>query len=138
MDDGERIARMPRDVAPEAVQLAYQICVQGRADLALAPDEATGFTMTLLRLLAFEPAGGAAAATGDDESRASASRATRPSGDGEPADRAGSAGDADDAVRVRSTGIDARGRAAGTPLAPAEPGSHCRPIPRRGRRSSLA
>jgi len=40
------------------VQLAYQICVQGRADLALAPDEATGFVMTLLRLLAFEPAGG--------------------------------------------------------------------------------
>ena len=44
---------------PEAVQLAYQICAQGRADLALAPDEATGFSMTLLRLLAFEPAGDA-------------------------------------------------------------------------------
>jgi DNA polymerase-3 subunit gamma/tau len=40
------------------VQLAYQICVQGRADLPLAPDEATGFSMTLLRLLAFEPGGG--------------------------------------------------------------------------------
>ena len=39
----------------KTVQLAYQICVQGRADLALAPDEATGFSMTLLRLLAFEP-----------------------------------------------------------------------------------
>ncbi len=42
--------------APKVVQLAYQICVQGRADLALAPDEPTGFAMTLLRLLAFEPA----------------------------------------------------------------------------------
>ena len=41
----------------ESVQLAYQICVQGRADLALAPDEPTGFAMTLLRLLAFEPRG---------------------------------------------------------------------------------
>ena len=41
----------------ETVQLAYQICVQGRADLSLAPDEATGFSMTLLRLLAFEPGG---------------------------------------------------------------------------------
>jgi DNA polymerase-3 subunit gamma/tau len=50
-------------MSPEAVQLAYQICVQGRADLALAPDEATGFSMTLLRLLAFEPAGGGVAAT---------------------------------------------------------------------------
>src|SRR4029077_8399431 len=38
----------------------YQICVQGRADLPLAPDEATGFSMTLLRLLAFEPARGVA------------------------------------------------------------------------------
>ena len=46
-------------LSPEAVQLAYQICVQGRADLPLAPDEATGFSMTLLRLLAFEPASGA-------------------------------------------------------------------------------
>jgi DNA polymerase-3 subunit gamma/tau len=42
--------------SPESVQLAYQICAQGRADLALAPDEETGFAMTLLRLLAFEPA----------------------------------------------------------------------------------
>ncbi|MGH8850047.1 MAG: DNA polymerase III subunit gamma/tau C-terminal domain-containing protein, partial [Casimicrobiaceae bacterium] len=30
----------------------------GRADLALAPDEQTGFAMTLLRLLAFEPGAG--------------------------------------------------------------------------------
>jgi len=43
-------------MSPESVQLAYQICVQGRSDLALAPDEATGFAMTLLRLRAFEPA----------------------------------------------------------------------------------
>ena len=57
-DDAERVAALaPRSSTPEAVQLAYQICVQGRADLALAPDEATGFSMTLLRLLAFEPGG---------------------------------------------------------------------------------
>ena len=57
MADGERVAGYAAGLLPEAVQLAYQICVQGRADLALAPDEATGFTMTLLRLLAFEPGG---------------------------------------------------------------------------------
>jgi DNA polymerase-3 subunit gamma/tau len=34
----------------------HQIYVQGRADMALAPDEQTGFAMTLLRLLAFRPA----------------------------------------------------------------------------------
>jgi DNA polymerase-3 subunit gamma/tau len=55
-DDAERVAAFATAFSPESIQLAYQICAQGRADLALAPDEATGFTMTLLRLLAFEPA----------------------------------------------------------------------------------
>ncbi len=54
-DDAERIVAFAARMSPEHVQLAYQICVQGRADLALAPDEPTGFSMTLLRLLAFEP-----------------------------------------------------------------------------------
>jgi DNA polymerase III subunit gamma/tau len=39
----------------EFLQLAYQILIQGRADLVLAPDECAGFTMTLLRLVAFRP-----------------------------------------------------------------------------------
>ena len=39
----------------EFAQLAYQIVVHGRRDLALAPDELAGFTMTLLRLHAFRP-----------------------------------------------------------------------------------
>jgi len=56
LPDAARVKALGRAFAPESVQLAYQICVQGRADLALAPDEATGFSMTLLRLLAFEPA----------------------------------------------------------------------------------
>jgi DNA polymerase-3 subunit gamma/tau len=54
--DAARVKSLAQALAPEFVQLAYQICVQGRADLVLAPDETTGFTMTLLRLLAFEPA----------------------------------------------------------------------------------
>jgi DNA polymerase III subunit gamma/tau len=58
MDGSARVVTFASSMTPEAVQLAYQICVQGRSDLALAPDEATGFTMTLLRLLAFEPGGG--------------------------------------------------------------------------------
>jgi DNA polymerase-3 subunit gamma/tau len=54
-DDGDRVADYAARFTPDSVQLCYQIAVQGRADLALAPDEATGFSMTLLRLLAFEP-----------------------------------------------------------------------------------
>jgi DNA polymerase-3 subunit gamma/tau len=39
----------------EDLQLYYQIALQGRADIALAPDDYAGFTMTLLRMLAFAP-----------------------------------------------------------------------------------
>ncbi|MDX5409713.1 MAG: DNA polymerase III subunit gamma/tau, partial [Thauera sp.] len=39
----------------EFLQLAYQIAIHGRDELALAPDEYTGFTMTLRRLLGFRP-----------------------------------------------------------------------------------
>lgn len=44
-------------LTPEEIQLCYQIALHGRNDLALAPDEYAGFTMTLLRMLAFRPAG---------------------------------------------------------------------------------
>ncbi|GAA4031524.1 DNA polymerase III subunit gamma/tau [Actimicrobium antarcticum] len=40
----------------EEVQLFYQIAVHGRNELGLAPDEYAGFSMTLLRMLAFRPA----------------------------------------------------------------------------------
>jgi DNA polymerase-3 subunit gamma/tau len=39
----------------EEIQLDYDIVTRGRSELALAPDEYAGFTMTLLRLLAFRP-----------------------------------------------------------------------------------
>ena len=76
MEDSTRIESLAGRLAPEAVQLAYQICVQGRADLPLAPDEATGFSMTLLRLLAFEPAGGSVAAA--DGPKSAPARASSP------------------------------------------------------------
>src|SRR5437879_3428449 len=41
----------------ESLQLYYQIALQGREDLPLAPDEHGGFVMTLLRMLAFRPEG---------------------------------------------------------------------------------
>ncbi len=64
LPDAARIAGYAQAFTPEAVQLAYQISVQGRADMALAPDEPTGFAMTLLRLLAFEPGAESVAARG--------------------------------------------------------------------------
>ena len=40
---------------PETLQLYYQIALLGRRDIGLAPDEYAGFTMSLLRMLAFAP-----------------------------------------------------------------------------------
>jgi DNA polymerase-3 subunit gamma/tau len=53
----ERVAALARGLDPEMVQLYYQIALQGREDLPLAPDEHAGFVMSLLRMLAFRPEG---------------------------------------------------------------------------------
>lgn len=42
-------------ISAETLQLYYQISILGRRDIGLAPDEYAGFTMTLLRMLAFTP-----------------------------------------------------------------------------------
>jgi DNA polymerase-3 subunit gamma/tau len=51
----EDIVRLAQQFDVEQVQLFYQIAVHGRNELGLAPDEYAGFSMTLLRMLAFRP-----------------------------------------------------------------------------------
>ncbi len=58
--DREALVTLSRAFAEEDVQLLYQIAVHGRRDLELAPDEYAGFTMTLMRMLAFVPVEGGA------------------------------------------------------------------------------
>jgi DNA polymerase-3 subunit gamma/tau len=41
--------------SPDEIQLYYQIMLQGRHDLQISPDEAAGFEMLMLRLIAFAP-----------------------------------------------------------------------------------
>ena len=53
-------AAMPAD----ETQLLYSLCLHGRGELGLAPDEYAGLTMVLLRLLAFKPAASRAGAQG--------------------------------------------------------------------------
>lgn len=55
LDTPERPAllELASTISPEKVQLYYQIALLGRRDLGLAPDDFAGFTMTLLRMLAF-------------------------------------------------------------------------------------
>jgi len=54
------IQRLATQFDPQEVQLFYQIAVHGRNEIGLAPDEYAGFTMTLLRMLAFRPGQGGA------------------------------------------------------------------------------
>lgn len=46
---------LAQKLSPETLQLYYQIALLGRRDIGLAPDEYAGFTMSLLRMLAFMP-----------------------------------------------------------------------------------
>ena len=52
--DAPKIVAVAAQLSSDDVQLFYQIALLGRRDLALAPDERSGFTMTLLRMLAFK------------------------------------------------------------------------------------
>ena len=53
-----RLLELAQAFTPEEVQLFYQIAIHGRDEIDLAPDEYAGFTMALLRMLAFAPAKG--------------------------------------------------------------------------------
>lgn len=53
--DRTRLLVLATAFSPEYVQLAYQIVSVGRTELPAAPDEYSGFAMTLLRLHAFRP-----------------------------------------------------------------------------------
>ena len=49
------LADIAERMAPEDVQLYYQIATAGRRDLPMAPDARIGFEMVLLRMFAFRP-----------------------------------------------------------------------------------
>ncbi|HQS32106.1 DNA polymerase III subunit gamma/tau [Polaromonas sp.] len=57
-------ARLARAMPADETQLLYSLCLHGRSELGLAPDEYAGLTMVLLRLLAFKPAAAAQAVQG--------------------------------------------------------------------------
>jgi len=52
--EAEMIARLAQAMPADETQLLYSICLHGRAELGLAPDEYAALTMALLRLLAFK------------------------------------------------------------------------------------
>ena len=54
--EGIDVASLAAALPPETVQLWYQMALLGRRDIDLAPSPRVGFEMTLLRMLAFQPA----------------------------------------------------------------------------------
>jgi DNA polymerase-3 subunit gamma/tau len=53
--DRARLLQIAAGLSPEFIQLAYQVVNIGRNELSAAPDEASGFVMTMLRLHTFRP-----------------------------------------------------------------------------------
>ena len=58
--DTQGLAELAAAMPAEETQLLYSLCLHGRTELGLAPDEYAALTMVLLRLLAFKPQAGMA------------------------------------------------------------------------------
>ena len=78
--EAAEIHRLASVLTKEEAQLFYQISITSRPDLSLAPDEQTGFAMTLLRMLAFRPGNETPSRAGSNSAPplASAPRASSP------------------------------------------------------------
>ncbi|MGB7480012.1 MAG: DNA polymerase III subunit gamma/tau, partial [Burkholderiaceae bacterium] len=81
LPEREDVLRLAARFDAEEVQLYYQIAVHGRNELGLAPDEYAGFSMTLLRMLAFRPL------AVDDSGHGAAPTAAQPAAGGAAAAR---------------------------------------------------
>jgi DNA polymerase III subunit gamma/tau len=53
--DHQHLLRLSEAMPADETQLLYSLCLHGRTELGLAPDEYAALTMVLLRLLAFKP-----------------------------------------------------------------------------------
>ena len=74
--DAVDIARLAAAMPADETQLLYSLCLHGRAELGLAPDEYAALTMVLLRLLAFKPMNNSVIAPSKELSSASAEKKT--------------------------------------------------------------
>jgi DNA polymerase III subunit gamma/tau len=74
--DAADIARLATAMPADETQLLYSLCLHGRAELGLAPDEYAALTMVLLRLLAFKPMNDSVTAQSKELSTAPAEKKT--------------------------------------------------------------
>ena len=96
-------ARLALTLPPDETQLLYSLCLHGRGELGLAPDEYAALTMVLLRLLAFKPPSLVAAAAAVAGSAAEPGKKALP----EP-----------DKAAAQATAILARAAPTAAPIAP--------------------
>jgi DNA polymerase-3 subunit gamma/tau len=110
------IRRLAGQLTKEEAQLFYQITITSRPDLSLAPDEQTGFAMTLLRMLAFRPGNGGGGSSSPAPSSPSAPpvNTTRPA-PAAPASRTVAPAPAAKAAPAPSPAASASVAAAGNP-----------------------
>ena len=113
--DGIDVEALAGQLRPELVQLWYQMALQGRRDLHLAPGARTGFEMALLRMLAFRPL--------QDEATESATPSAHPTATTRPAPRGDAAQAARAALAADSAAVPSqpRSRATAPPLQTADP-----------------
>jgi DNA polymerase-3 subunit gamma/tau len=83
--EAAEIRRLATVFTKEEAQLFYQIAITSRPDLSLAPDEQTGFSMALLRMLAFRPG---SAGSGPSQTAGSGSNAATSTVASTPASKA--------------------------------------------------
>ncbi|MEJ5989192.1 DNA polymerase III subunit gamma/tau [Ramlibacter sp. PS3R-8] len=122
-EEAATIARLAASMPADETQLLYSICLHGRAELGLAPDEYAALTMVLLRLLAFKP--GAQEKKTLNDGVAGVAARTRPAESVAPG-RPGSQRDPGVASEPRRPAVSAQPNP-GAPSQPAPPG-HVLPV----------
>ena len=122
------ILRLAEAFDPQEVQLYYQIAVHGRNEIGLAPDEYAGFTMTLLRMLAFRPGQGGAERLAAPAASAAAPRMAAPAGRAAAAAAAAAPSAGMPGAAARS-GMAPPAAAPATSAAPAAPAAPANPAP---------
>ena len=73
--DEAQIAELAQSLPADETQLLYSLCLHGRGELGLAPDEYAALTMVLLRLMAFKPANTAPRAAAEKKTLKTAEQA---------------------------------------------------------------
>jgi len=106
--DGIDLESLAPSLRPEVVQLWYQMALNGRRDLSLAPSPRAGFEMSLLRMLAFRPAEAGVQGLAAPVARAGGAAAARAALEADAARPAARGAPSADARPVEARPIEAR------------------------------